>query len=196
MRVSPDVLKFIGQMNGELDDEAALHERFKQFRLHGEWFKPEVLPHVQEILRKDAADPRPPRLNVIVSGDSDFRDEALVRQKLDQLHAKDPKRPISWVILGGCTRPVEGAAYFWAQQHKVRVYGYELDWGKYGRGPYAKVNRQLVKAIFDTKAPARLLRPTRSARRPPSLIRRATKAKLGDRDDTRVKDRCGFPLPS
>ena len=87
---SPDELRLLGSMHGELDDEAALHQLFEGLRLHGEWFKPDILPQVLEILRRDAADPRPQRLNVIVSGDSEFRDEALVRQALDELHARNP----------------------------------------------------------------------------------------------------------
>jgi hypothetical protein len=174
---SPDELKFLGQMHGEMEDEAALHEQFKRHRLHGEWFKPDVLPQVLEILHKDAADPRPPKLNVIVSGDGDFRDEALVRQALDELHAKDPKRPISWVLLGGGARPVEEAAWAWASQHNVRVYGYDLKWGRYGKGAGSRVNKQLISAMFDTK----ILLVFLAAKVSPTtqdLLRRATKARL------------------
>jgi hypothetical protein len=174
---SPDELKLLGQMHGEMEDETALHEQFMQYRLHGEWFKPDILPQVLEILHKDAADPRPPKLNVIVSGDSDFRDQAIVWQALDELHARDAKRPISWLILGGGTRPVEGATWVWANQHKVRVYGYHLKWAKYGMGAGSKVNKQLIGALFDTK----LLLVFCAAKASPTtndLIRRATKARI------------------
>src|SRR5262249_23292349 len=113
LRTANPELQLLGQMHGELEDEAALNEQFEKHRLDGEWFKPDILPEVMAIIARDAADPRPPKLNVIVSGDSDFRDAALVRQALDELQARDAKRPIAWVILGGYDRPVDQIARFW-----------------------------------------------------------------------------------
>jgi hypothetical protein len=172
-----DDLKLLGEMNGELDDEEALLEQFAKYKLHGEWFKPDIYPQVMAILAKDAANPRPPRLNVIVSGDSDFRDDALVRQALNELHTKDAKRPISWLLLGGWDRSVDMAARAWATEHGVKICNYAPNWGKHGKGAGSKVNQQLVRAIFDTK----LLLVFLAAQVSPTttdLIRRATKARI------------------
>src|SRR6516164_4078853 len=48
-----DQLKLLGQVNGEMDDEAAFHEEFAKFRLHGEWFKEDIYQQVMAILAKD-----------------------------------------------------------------------------------------------------------------------------------------------
>lgn len=37
-----DELKLLGEMDGEPDDEAALHEQSAAYRLHGEWFKGDI----------------------------------------------------------------------------------------------------------------------------------------------------------
>jgi Meiotically up-regulated gene 113 len=103
-----DRLEMIGQMHGDPPDEADLHERFRDHRLHGEWFGGDIQPQVAAILSADVLDPRLMRLNVIVSGDRDFRDDALVRRSLDELHAKDPRRPISFVPMGDLDREVHG----------------------------------------------------------------------------------------
>jgi hypothetical protein len=172
-----DQLKLLGEINGELEDELEFHEQFAKERLHGEWFKGDILPRVQEILARDAANPRPPKLNVIVSGDSDFRDDALIRQALDELDSKDAKRPISWVLLGGWDRFVDRIARAWANAHNVRIYQYAPKWSKYGKGAGSKVNRQLICARFDTK----LLLVFLAAKVTPTtqdLIRRATKARI------------------
>jgi YspA, cpYpsA-related SLOG family/Meiotically up-regulated gene 113 len=146
-----DRLELLGQLHGDPPDEADLHQRFREHRLHGEWFSCNILPQVLSILAADKSNPRPMRLNVIVSGDRDFRDDALVQRSLDELHAKDPKRPISWVLVGDLQRPVHCAAWNWAKAQRVEAYFYEPNWARYQRGAGTKVNKQLVKAQFDSK---------------------------------------------
>lgn len=172
-----DQLQLLGEMNGELEDESELHEQFSKHRHHGEWFSSLILPHVMAILAKDTVNPRPPKLNVIVSGDSEFRDEPAVRQALDDLHAKDPRRPISWIILGGWDRFIDRFARSWATERGVRICNYEPKWGRFGRGAGSKANQQLVSARFDSKVLLVFLSEQVSSSTR-DLIRRAAKARI------------------
>jgi hypothetical protein len=90
-------LVLLGEMHGGLEHERALHEKFASFRLHGEWFKGDVLPAVLQIIARNPTD-RPPPMNVLVVGDADFtpgpfhrpENHPLVFRALDEQHAKTP----------------------------------------------------------------------------------------------------------
>jgi len=46
---SPDKLLFLGGLPGDVNEENAMHYRFRKFRLHGEWFEPG--PELVEFIR-------------------------------------------------------------------------------------------------------------------------------------------------
>jgi len=48
---SPDKLVFLGGLPGDVNDENTMHDRFKKFRLHGEWFEP--APELVEFIRNE-----------------------------------------------------------------------------------------------------------------------------------------------
>src|SRR5262245_34291022 len=91
---TPGELILLGAIHGGLEHERGYHDKFSQYRLHGEWFRGDILPAVLEIIAKNPID-RPPPSNVLIVGDSDFRDHALVSQALNDLHAKNP---VAWVV--------------------------------------------------------------------------------------------------
>jgi hypothetical protein len=167
---TPNPLVLLGSIHGGLDNERAYHDKFAQFRIQGEWFKEDILPAVLDIIAKNPID-RPPPSNIFISGDSHFRDTALVLQALDELHASNP---IVWVITGG-DRPFDCAAGAWARRHGVDVYCYYPNWRKHGRGAGAEVGRRMLRSMFDPKLflifRAETISPTTS-----SLIGRARKA--------------------
>jgi hypothetical protein len=164
---SPLVL--LGAIHGGLEHERGFHDKFAQHRLHGEWFKGEILPAVLEIIAKNPTD-RPPPSNVIVVGDSDFRDQALVSQALDELHTKNP---VAWVITGG-DRHLECWAWQWAARNRVEVYRYYPKWGRHGRGAGAEVGRRMLRSMFDPKTLLAFLAP-RGSPTTSNLISRAQK---------------------
>jgi hypothetical protein len=159
---TPSQLVLLGCVPGGLEHESAYHEKFAAFRLHGEWFKPDIWPAVLQIIAHEAASPSPVTTSVIVAGDSD-RDfimssdpretakkdalECAVARALDEIHAQSR---VEWVIIGG-ERQVEVFAARWARRHKVNVYPYYPNWKRYGRGAPAKVGRQMLRALFDHK---------------------------------------------
>jgi hypothetical protein len=110
---TPTDLTLLGTIPGGLEHERGLHEMFANYRLNGEWFKPDILPRAKEINGKEAANPQQPRVNVIVSGDNRrfaaTRQtlEALVFQALNEIRARTP---IAWVIIGG-ERPLDHCAW-------------------------------------------------------------------------------------
>jgi hypothetical protein len=116
---SQNPLILLGEIHGGLEDERWYHDKFAQYCIQGEWFKGEILGEVKQIIAKNPTD-KPPRSNVIVFGDSDFRDKAIVFQTLDELIAKNP---IAWVVTGG-ERNLEHWAWEWAKQGEVRVHNY------------------------------------------------------------------------
>jgi hypothetical protein len=187
---TPSKLVLLGHIQGGLEHEAAFHELFKRYHLHGEWFKGDILGEVLEIIAKEASNPQPAKMNVIVWADSDFnrlidfawssdpvaqvnkeKCEALVLQTLNELHLETP---IGWVITGG-DRRLDTLAWEWANQNKVEVYRYFPNWRKHGRYAGFKIGPQLLRSMFD---PKRLLvflagRMSQSAS---SLIRRSEKS--------------------
>ena len=68
---NPHELVLLGTIQGGLEHEAALHERFARSMLQGEWFRGDILGEVMAIIAKEAASPAQPKTNVIVSGDCD-----------------------------------------------------------------------------------------------------------------------------
>jgi hypothetical protein len=48
---SPVKLKLIGHIPGSYPHEDFLHDRFKKYRLHGEWFSGEILEDVEKLLQ-------------------------------------------------------------------------------------------------------------------------------------------------
>src|SRR5262249_10864231 len=91
---TPDRLELLGYIHGGLEHERCYHDKFEEYRLQREWFKPIILPLVLEIIAQNPLD-RPPPSNVLVIGDSDFRDQPLLDRTLDELHAKNR---IAWVV--------------------------------------------------------------------------------------------------
>jgi hypothetical protein len=143
---TPGQLVLLGAIHGGLEHERAYHEKFAQHRLHGEWFKGDILSAVLEIIAKNPTD-RPPPSNVIVVGDSDFCDQGLVSRTLGELHAKNP---IAWVITGG-DRNLECWAWDWARLNGVEVYRYFPKWSRHGRFAGFEVGRRLLRSMFDPK---------------------------------------------
>jgi hypothetical protein len=143
---SPSPLLLLGKIHGGLEHESAFHEKFEQFRLHGEWFSGDILATVMEIIARNTTD-RPPPSNVIVIGDNDFREQGLVNQALSHLHEKNP---IAWIIVGG-DRPLEHWAGDWARQNGAEVYNYYPNWRKYGRFAAFKLGPQMLRSRFDPK---------------------------------------------
>jgi hypothetical protein len=47
---SPVKLKMLGFVSGDSMRELLFHYKFKNYRLHGEWFSFDIMPHVLEIL--------------------------------------------------------------------------------------------------------------------------------------------------
>jgi YspA, cpYpsA-related SLOG family/Meiotically up-regulated gene 113 len=173
-------LVLIGVIHGGLEHERGLHDKFAPFRLHGEWFKGDILQTVLEIVAKNPTD-KPPPMNVIIIGDSDFtrgpfhrpENHALVFQALNEQHAMTP---IAWVITGG-ERQVDVLAWQWAKQNKVEVCRYGPNWKKYGRFAGFKVGPQMLRAMFDPKMVLAFLAEQPSSNTL-SLIRQAQKAKI------------------
>jgi hypothetical protein len=143
---TPNQLVLLGEIHGGLEHETAYHERFADFRIHGEWFKGDILPDVLEIIAKNPTD-RPPPSNVIVTGDSDFRDTGLVSRSLAELHASNR---IAWVITGG-DRSFANAAEEWARRHDVEIYRYYPKWSRHGRFAGFKIGQQMLRSMFDAK---------------------------------------------
>jgi hypothetical protein len=176
---TPDPLTLLGTIQGGLEHETAFHQRFRQHKLQGEWFKPDILNEVLDIIAQDAASPQQLKMNVIVAGDSRFAarsfppadTKALVFQALDQQHSRTP---IAWLITGG-DRHIESFAWLWAKQNNVQIYRYFPKWRKHGRFAGFKVGPQLLRSMFDPKLLLVFLaaQPGRSTT---DLIRRAEKA--------------------
>ena len=156
---SPLIL--LGAIHGGLEHEYAYHQKFAQYRLHGEWFKADILPAVLEIIAKNPPDRSPPS-NVIVIGDSDSdfmwssnpdqvaRKNGLeveVFQSLDELHAKNP---IAWLITGG-ERQLDHFVWRWADQKKVEICRFLPNWKKYGRFAAFKVGPQMLRRCLIRK---------------------------------------------
>jgi hypothetical protein len=165
-------LEMIGTMQGGLEHEAEFQDRFKKHHLQGEWYKGDIFPEIQEILRKAATEPEPKRMNVIIAGDTFFRDRATVFQALDEQHAKTP---IWWVIIGGNQRSFDLCAAEWARKNNVKVYYYWPKWKTYGKFAGFKVGRQMLNAMFDPKT-LMVFMTTKPNSSTLSLIRQAEKA--------------------
>jgi len=181
-------LVLLGAVQGGLEHEAAMHAKFAEHRLHGEWFRDVILREVLEIIAKEAANPPRPHTNVIVAGDSDpdfiyssdeqqnanrAKLEALVRQSLNDIHAKTP---IAWVLTGG-ERQLEHFAWRWAKEHRVELYRQQPNWKKYGRFAGFKVAPQLLRTQFHPKLLLVFLNGKASSATQ-ALIRSANKAKI------------------
>jgi hypothetical protein len=143
---SEDDLVILGYIHGELEDERAYHQKFAEYRIKGEWFKPDILPAVLEIIAKNPLD-RPPPSNVMVVGDGNFFDQGLVWRALDELYAKNR---IAWVVTAG-ERALEHWAWAWASRNKVDVYRYYPKWRTRGRFAGFEASRRLLRAMFDHK---------------------------------------------
>ena len=54
--VIPMELKLLGTIKGSIKDEERLHDKFKEYRLNGEWFKlvEPILTHIQELCESKA----------------------------------------------------------------------------------------------------------------------------------------------
>lgn len=169
---TPGELILLGAIHGGLEHESAYHEKFAQYRIKREWFKPDILPAVLEIIAKNPTDGPPPS-NVIVVGDSDFRDRDLVFRTLNEMHAKNT---IAWVITGG-DRHLECWAWEWARLNHVEVYRYFPNWKKHGRFAAFKVGPQLIRSMFDPKTVLAFLADKVSASTS-NLIRRVQKADI------------------
>jgi hypothetical protein len=143
---TPGQLILLGCIHGGLEHERGYHDKFAQHRLHGEWFKGDILHAVLEVIANNPID-RPPPSNVIVIGETDFCDEALVSRALAELHAKNP---IAWVITGG-DRHLEHWAWAWAHLNRVEVYRYYPKWTKYSKFAAFKVGPQMLRSMFDPK---------------------------------------------
>jgi YspA, cpYpsA-related SLOG family/Meiotically up-regulated gene 113 len=183
---TPDKLALLGTIQGGLEHEAALHERFAGYALQGEWFKGDILREVLGIIAQHASGPQPQETNVIVAGDSDFffvwssneqqmanrgRLEALVFQALSEIHSKTP---IAWVITGG-ERLLEHFAWQWANKNKVQIQRYYPKWRRYGKGGASKVGQQMLRSMFDPKVLLVFLTGKGSSSTQ-TLLRRADKA--------------------
>lgn len=62
---SPVTLKLLGVLDGGQDLEKLLHERFKEARIKGEWFRP--VPELLDFIEKNCDRTRPVEFDVIVS---------------------------------------------------------------------------------------------------------------------------------
>jgi hypothetical protein len=152
---TPDKLVLLGNVQGGLEHEARFHELFVQYHLQGEWFGPGVLPAVLDLLAKETANPQQQKINVIVSGDSEFSfgtlhnpaNRVLVTKALDELHAKTP---IAWVITGG-DRDFECLSWEWAKRNNVEVYRRFPNWRSGGRFAPFKIGPKLLRTQFDPK---------------------------------------------
>jgi hypothetical protein len=113
---SQNPLILLGEIHGGLEDERQYHDKFAQYCIQGEWFKSDILGEVKQIIAKNPTD-KPPSSNVIVFGDSEFRDKVMVFQTLDELNAKNP---IAWVVTGG-ERNLERWVWEWAKRKCQRI---------------------------------------------------------------------------
>lgn len=140
-------LTLLYAMHGELDHEAELLLRFEKFRMEGEWFRPDVYPHVSQIIAADRANPRQLALTVLVTGEIEPNQEGLVSQALSEIHTKTP---IYYVVTSG-QRLLDHAAWAWANQNKVKVYRYFPNWRRHKRGGGTQAALRMLKARFDQK---------------------------------------------
>jgi hypothetical protein len=185
---TPHQLVLLGTVQGGLEHEAALHERFAQYALQGEWFKGDIIREVMELIAREASNPQQQKTNVIVSGDSDSlfawssdskkmaeqtRLETAVHGALDEIQAK---MPIAWVITGG-ERQVDHFAWRWADKNKVQVYRYYPKWRRYGRYAAFKVGPQMLRSMFDPKLLLVFVTDKVSSNTQ-TLIRRAEKSRI------------------
>jgi hypothetical protein len=134
-------------MQGELEHEAELLQRFDKFKMEGEWFKGEIAGAVSQIIAADKLNPRQPSLTVLVAGEVEYHVQGLVSQALSEIHAKTP---IFCVVVSG-ERTLDRAASAWANQNKVKVCYYFPNWRRHGRGGGAVAARKMLKAQFDHK---------------------------------------------
>jgi hypothetical protein len=187
---TPNALVLLGTIHGSLDSETAFHDKFAGYKLQGEWFRGDILPEVLAIIAREAAAPRPAAMNVLVWADADFnrrveflycgdpqrqaerdRGEALVRQTLNELHAQTP---IAYVVVG-TGQGVNSFAWSWAIQNKVKVYHYEPNWRRYGKGAMSKLGVQMLRSLFDPKL-LLVFHSGQASKSAANLIRRAAKA--------------------
>jgi hypothetical protein len=169
---TPGELVLLGTIHGGLEHERGLHDDFAEYRVHGEWFKGEILPEVMEIIARYPADGPPPS-NVIIVGDSDFHDEGLVYYVLDEMHARNQ---IAWIITGG-RRWLERWAWSWADKNKVKVHYISPKLGNHGKFAPFKVGPQMLRSMFDPKTVVAFLEGKANSSAL-SLIKQAQKAKI------------------
>jgi hypothetical protein len=185
---TPNELVLLGTVQGGLEHEAGLHDRFAQHRLQGEWFRGTILAEVLQVIARETASPPPQQMNVIVAGDSDnyfeFSTnpeenarrrnlETLVFQSLNEIHSATP---IAWIITGG-QRLIEVFAWQWASQHKIERYEYYPNWRRYGRGGATQVGQKMLRSMFHPKMLLVFLTGKVSASTQ-TLIKRANKASI------------------
>lgn len=141
---SPNPLDLLGVVHGGLEHERAYHKKFKQERIHGEWFHDSILPEVLEIIARNPLD-KPPPSNVLVIGDAYFTDQLFMFRVLDEMHACNP---IAWIVTAG-ERMLEEWAWEWAKRNQVDVYRYYAKWRTKGRIAGFEVGRRMLRSMFD-----------------------------------------------
>lgn len=167
---SPNPLELLGVVHGGLEHERAYHKKFKEERIHGEWFHGTILPEVQEIIARNPLD-KPPPSNLLVIGDAHFIDRDFMFRALDGMHASNP---VGWIVTAG-ERMLEEWAWEWAKLNRVEVYRYYAKWRTKGRFAGFEVGRRLLRSMFDPKTVVAFLSGG-PATNTLDLIRRAKKA--------------------
>jgi hypothetical protein len=140
-------LVLLHAMNGELEHEDELLQRFEAFKMEGEWFRGEIAGAVSQIIAADKLNPRQPFLTVLVAGEVEYHSQGLVSQALGEIHARTP---IFCVVVSG-SRAVDLAAAFWANQNKVKLCPYVPNWRRHGLGGGAVAAQKMLRAQFDHK---------------------------------------------
>ena len=165
----PNPLVSLGPIRGNIDDKRMLQNRFWQSKLQGDWYKGDILRHLQVYIAQEKSKPEQ---NVIVWADKDFaaqfdswksndpkaesnkhRAQSLVSQTLTELQAQKPMFSLTYASDNG---RVDSLVRQWAANSKVDTYPpYEPTWVLHG-GAMLDVGEQMLRSMVDPENPCRV----------------------------------------